>query len=307
MLSENQFLLTTSCPGVSLSDSEALYNKPGLPLLVIDNAWCQAVIAPQGAHLVEFNRKSADGSPVMPLLWLSPGALFTGGKAIRGGIPVCFPWFGPHPQDPTAPQHGLARTRDWLLTRAAETSDATELVFALQSSEDTLRVYPHAFCAELRFKLGKTLTIELTVHNEGDSAMPVGWALHSYFPVTDTAQAIVPELVGREYLDKTDEYRRKQLVQNLDFSQLTDAVFVQSPDKISLLRPEGSLLISCVNAPTTIVWNPNVGANSIADLGSNTYKEFVCVERGVAFDDCWQLAAGESVSARMEIDQGCPV
>jgi len=286
---------------VSHSDSAKLYNKPGLPLIVVDNAHCHAVIAAQGAHLVEFNCKSGNSSSTIPLLWLSPSAVFAPGKAIRGGIPVCFPWFGPHSQDPTLPQHGFARIRNWLLAKSAETADATELTFVLESNEETLRIYPYAFTAELHFRLGETVTIELTVTNRSAGIMPVGWALHSYFPVADPAKASVPELLGSEYVDKIDNSRVKQLAKNLDFSRLTDVVFTRSPEEITLVRPEGDLIISCDNAPTTIAWNPNTTADAIADLGSDTYRQFVCVERGAASDDMWRVPAGETIRALMNI------
>ncbi|MEH6580799.1 MAG: D-hexose-6-phosphate mutarotase [Halioglobus sp.] len=290
---------------ISSSDSAKTYNKPGLPLIVVDNTHCHAVIAPQGAHLVEFKQKSGIGNCTTPLLWLSPNATFTPGKAIRGGIPICFPWFGPHSKDPSLPQHGFARIRNWQLSKSAESVDATELTFVLESCEETLRAYPHAFIAELHFTLGETLTIELTVTNRSDSTMPVGWALHSYFPVSDPATATVPELLGSRYVDKIDNSRVKQLVENLDFSHLTDTVFNRSPDKITLSRPEGQIVITCENAPTTIAWNPNAGADAIADLGPEIYSQFVCVERGAASDDLRQLPVGETMRARMNIRALC--
>jgi len=284
-----------------MSDTGTMYNQQGLPLIVVDNAQCQAVIALQGAHILEFKRKSVDGTIATPLLWLSPNAIFAPGKAVRGGVPLCFPWFGPHALVANAPQHGFARIRTWRLVRAVGTGDTTELVFSLTSSSETLELYPHEFTAELLFSLGESLSFELTVSNTGTSTMPVGWALHSYFPVSDTATATVPELVGSEYLDQTDNARIKRLARNLDFSRHTDAVFTQSPDAITLVRPEGNIEISTENAPTTVVWNPCNLANTMADLGPGTQQQFVCVERGVAFGDCWQVAAGDSTRAAMRL------
>ena len=293
--------LVESATGIALGDTGATYNQPGLPVLVVENAQCRAVIAMQGAHILEFNRKSPSCDEATPLLWLSPNVIFKPGKAIRGGVPICFPWFGPHSHNTAAPQHGFARIRDWQLTAVSETGDATQLTFSLGNDAQTLALYPHEFTAELHFTLGKSLTIALSVINHSDNTMPLGWAFHSYFPVSDTAVTTVPELVGCEYLDQTDSHRRKQLARELDFSQHTDAVFMASPDTLTLVRPNGNLDISTQNAPTTIVWNPNDLANTVADLGVGTQEQFVCVERGMAFDDCVELAAGESTSARMRI------
>lgn len=286
---------------VTQSDSASLYNKPGLPLIIVDNDHCRAVIALQGAQLLEFKLKSMDGNTPTPLLWLSPAAVFAPGKAIRGGIPLCFPWFGPHVTDRSLPQHGFARISKWLLTSSNETVDTTTLTFTFNSTEQTLRTYPHAFTTELTFKLGKTLEIEFTVTNQSATTMPVSWALHSYFPVSDTEKTSVPELMDFEYVDQIDASRSKHLLSKLDFSQHIDAVFQCSPEQITLLRPEGSLIIHNINAPTTVVWNPNSLANNMADLGPETYRQFVCVERGAALEDGWSLAAGESRRAAMTI------
>ncbi len=145
------------------------------------------------------------------------------------------------------------------------------------------------------------MAIELTVTNNIDDTMPVSWALHSYFPVPDTAKISLPELADSAYLDHTDAIPSKQLLRKLDLSEHNDAVFQLSPDQITLLRPEGNLLITSNNAPTTIIWNPNILANTIADLGPDTHKKFVCVERGAALEDGWHLPAGETISANMTI------
>jgi glucose-6-phosphate 1-epimerase len=286
---------------VSHSDSAKTYAKPGRPLIVVDNPHCYAVISLQGAHLVEFNRKNNGGEAPTPFLWLSPNADFTRGTAIRGGIPICFPWFGPHARNAELPKHGFARLRNWRLTNTVETTLDTKLHFSLNSDDRTLQVYPYAFAAALLFTLGKTLTLELYVTNNSDRTMPVSWAFHSYFPVSDTARTSVPELCGLNYSDKTESGSAKTTIPTLDFSRHTDAVFTQTPACITLVRPEGDLYIVSNNAPTTIAWNPNIGADSMSDLGSNTHSHFVCVERGAAFDDTLLLAAGASISASMEI------
>jgi glucose-6-phosphate 1-epimerase len=286
---------------VSHSDSAKTYAKPGRPLIVVDNPHCYAVISLQGAHLVEFNRKNTGGEAPTPFLWLSPNADFTRGTAIRGGIPICFPWFGPQARNAELPKHGFARLRDWVLSNTVETAQSTKLHFTLNSDDRTLQVYPYVFTAELFFTLGKTLTIKLNVTNHSDSTMPVSWAFHSYFPVSDTAQTSVPELSGLKYCDKTDNSNAETMTPTLDFSRHTDAVITGSPARITLVRPEGDLTIVSNNAPTTIAWNPNIGANTMGDLGPNTHPHFVCVERGAAFDDTWLLAAGESISAHMDI------
>ena len=291
--------MLTRIEGVSLTDSHQYYRgtPPGLPLLVVDRPDCQAVIALQGAQILEF---SPAGSP--PLLWLSPGARFEPGQAIRGGIPLCAPWFGPHPTDSNKPNHGFARNQPWQLTTAAVTEDdELSLCFTLEAGEYSRRLYPFDFTLQLEMRLGTALTQTLTISNHSAETMPFSWALHSYFPVEDLAKVRLSGLSGLASVDNTNGRSLPPLAGELCFSGEVDRFFTGASKKLQL-NNQPPLLIEGDNCPTVITWNPGrEKAAQMADIGVEHFTGFVCVERGAAFEDAWQIPAGQSRQAKLRL------
>lgn len=283
---------------LTLESSKTLYPPApgeGLPLLVVNTPACRAVIALQGAQLLEFAPTgNAD------LLWLSPNCLFTAGNALRGGVPVCLPWFGVNREDPSKPKHGFARNRPWHLTAAESKADGNcELVFTLVSEPNELFAY--AFTAELKMVLGKTAKLTLSVTNTDSRAFACSWALHSYHPIASLTDVRVKGLAGREYLDNLQGHARKLQIDDVAFNGEVDRVF---PAIENALTIEGtpSITINHHNCPSVIVWNPGAeNAAKIADIGAGQEQNYICVERGAVLDEQWQLAAGETQSGWVEI------
>ena len=151
----------------------------GFQYIEISNASVRAKIALQGAHLFHYEPVAE-----LPLLWLSKASFFETGKAIRGGVPVCWPWFGKHPANSKLPQHGFARISLWEMLEAKEIDEhTTELIFKLQPSAESLQLWPHKFELLLAITVGQTLTLVLTTRNCDTRAFEVTAALHSYFAV----------------------------------------------------------------------------------------------------------------------------
>ncbi|MDI3323076.1 D-hexose-6-phosphate mutarotase [Pontibacterium granulatum] len=282
---------------VSLTSSADCYDKPGLPLLQISNQSCDAIIALQGAQLLEFTRK--DGTN---LLWLSPHAIFAEGKAIRGGIPVCLPWFGINHQDPSKPKHGFVRNQDWHLIAIHEPdTETTELVFAYTACEEDLKLFPHAFSAQLTLRLSHLIDIQLQVSNHSDSDAEFSWALHSYHPVETLADAGVSGLAGLNYLDNLQGLKSVNQAGDIRFHGEVDRVYESVPTRQQITGTP-NLTITGENCPTAIVWNPGAAnAAAMTDVGEEIHQQFICVERGAAFADSWILGSGESRSARLQI------
>jgi len=188
---------------ISATDSEALYSsKEKCPLLEINTPLCHAVIAPQGAQLLEFTPKSESGKSEDAWLWLSPKAVFSEGKAIRGGIPVCAPWFGVNAVDSQKPKHGFVRTQPWTIINIIESENGSvELSFQFTSSESDLPLYPHRFQLDLKITLSDQINMSLTALNLSNSSMPFSWALHSYFCIDKLQNVHVSGLDKHQYLD----------------------------------------------------------------------------------------------------------
>lgn len=270
----------------------------GLPLLEVKTPAFEAVIAFQGAHLLSFVPAESED-----LLWLSPNCNFSEGAALRGGIPVCLPWFGPHPADSQAAKHGFARNNVWQLTSASSSTDNTiDLLFSFSSKDHPL--FPQAFSATLRFSLGTSAKLELTVTNESDSPLATSWALHSYHPVSDLSKVEVPVLAGKTYLDNLEKHASKQQNGPLQFHGEVDRLFPAVTESLIIENSQPRIRIDHNNAPSVVTWNPGpTNAANIADIGAGQEQHYICVERGAILADKWNIAAGESVSGGLEISK----
>lgn len=276
------------------ADSGALYGKPGLELLLVETSLCRAVIAKQGAQLLEFQ---ADGRE--PLLWLSPVARFEPGAAVRGGIPLCLPWFGENPMDPAKPKHGLVRTEPWQLAGANALPDGeSELVFTYRHDGNELFNTP--FSCEVSMGLGRELQLRMRLQNRGEKSAEFSWAWHTYFPVNDVREIEVRGLEGCEYLDKTRGLQRFSHRGTLTFPGEVDRVFENAPAKQQILT-DNSISAHSENCHSVITWNPGAKlAATLADVGDH-YREYVCVEHGNAFANSWQLGAGHVAEAALDL------
>lgn len=267
-----------------------------LDLLHIDAPFGQALIARQGAQLLQYQ---AHGQS--PMLWLSPLARFQRGKAIRGGIPLCWPWFGAHPHDSSLPQHGIARQLDWTLQQAEVTPQGASLHWQLQDSDASRALWPHAFRLALHMQLGTTLRLTLTMHNLDDCPLTTSHALHSYFPVPQVAQATVDGLDGSPFYSKPDQQSGQQQGP-VTIDGLHDRVYLNAPQPLTLHRPTlPAMQLRSDGLHSAIVWNPGPAAEQhIPDVGPH-WSQMLCVENGNALDNSLTLGAGESHRVRLEI------
>jgi glucose-6-phosphate 1-epimerase len=265
----------------------------GLPVFQLEGEFGSARFSPQGAHLMEF---TPSGQP--PLLFLSKCTALTPGKAIRGGIPVIFPWFGPRQDHPESPMHGLVRTRLWNLTEMdvpAEGPAKVRLTF--DSNAETLAIWPHAFALSLEFTFGEDLAIRWESRNTGSSDFVFEQALHPYFPVADVESASVHGLQGAEFVDKTDGMRLKtDQAEAVSFVGETDRLYLDTAAMLSLEDPasHSRIVFGKSGSLSSVVWNPWITkAAALPDLADEEWKEFVCVEQANAAHNAVTLRPGE--------------
>ncbi len=265
----------------------------GLVVFELNGEFGSAKFSPQGAHLMEFT--PAGGKP---LLFLSKQTALTRGKAIRGGIPVIFPWFGARAGHPESPMHGLVRTRVWeVASLEVPENRAAKIRMTFESNPETLSIWPYAFRLALDFTLGRNLVIRWETHNMDQSPFLFEQALHPYFPVSDVRSAGVEGLKGIRFIDKTDGLRlREDVADAVLFTAETDRLYLDTDSKLFLNDP-GSfsrLGIDKVGSRSSVVWNPWIAkAASLPDLGDEEWREFVCVEQANAANNAVTLAPGE--------------
>jgi glucose-6-phosphate 1-epimerase len=281
-------ILDSSLPsGIELEQAES-----GLPLLHITNPWGTARILLQGAQLLDW---IPTGNP--PVVWLSPHARFIPGKSPRGGIPICWPWFGPHASDPALPAHGAARAAEWILADATTQRDGSHrLELRLPPKKIDASFWPHHTPARLIITIGAELTIELGTRNETNETIVLGEALHTYFHVSDVRQIRVLGLEDEEFLDKVDSGQRKRQTGPIVFSGETDRVYLNTTQDCviedTVLRRR--IHIGKDGSRSTIVWNPwTEKAKRLGDMGATGYLEMLCVESGNAADNQLTLPPGE--------------
>ncbi|MDR2112993.1 MAG: D-hexose-6-phosphate mutarotase [Candidatus Accumulibacter sp.] len=286
--------------GIRPVNSRQLYpanHQPGdagLPMLIVENPLGRAVVALQGAHVMAFQPAGQD-----ELLWVSPKTTLRGGVPIRGGIPLCLPWFGLGADGKT--MHGFARTMEWTVTAAASLGNgATRLVLELAGDAATSALWPCAFFFRLEIEAGAALKMSIDVQNRGAGAAPLAFAFHTYFAVPDVAAARVAGLDGVTYIDKMDKLARKQQSGEVRIEAATDRVYLDVPPRQTIVAGARRVEIES-GARCAVVWNAWNNDRNIPDLGEGNHAGYLCVERGDVADHAVTLPPGQNYRAWMSI------
>ena len=259
-------------PGVA----EVVAGQNGLAMVRITAGTASAEIYLHGAQVTSWKPAGAD-----EVLFLSAQSHFEDGKAIRGGIPICFPWFRGKADNAKAPAHGVVRTKAWDLTGIAHDGDGVAVTFATESDDTSRKWYPHDFQAEYRVRVGAELNLSFTVTNTGSAPMRFEEALHTYHRIGDAEQVRVTGLDGTAYLDNMDGNREKRQAGDVVFTAQTDNAYLDTTEMLDVVDPALGRRIRTEkrNSRTTVVWNPWIdGAKALADLGDDEWRGFACAE-----------------------------
>jgi D-hexose-6-phosphate mutarotase len=263
----------------------------GLPVAEIRNSFASASVALQGGHVATYQPHGQAA-----VLFVSSQAEFRPGKTIRGGIPVCWPWFGTHPSDPSKPFHGFVRAAMWQFRGASVgPGDATEVRLGLTESEESLALWPHAFDLEIVVTVGAQLQVELIARNPGDQPFVCGGALHTYYTVGDVRQIAIQGLDGRDYLDKVEGFKRKHQDGPVTIAAEVDRVYLDTEADCVIDDPVlgRRIRVAKAGSRTTVVWNPWAEkARQIPDFGDEEYLAMVCIETANADTDVATVEPG---------------
>jgi D-hexose-6-phosphate mutarotase len=266
----------------------------GLPCVnVRAGGGASARIYLHGAHVTHYQPPGA-----AQLLWMSSRSHYQPGKAIRGGVPIIFPWFGAKAGAADAPQHGFARQVDWELEdlKVAE-DDAVDLVFKLESMPSMRMMWPHEFILRYRVRVGAQLKLALEVRNTGPRPFTFEEALHTYLAVSDVRQVAASGLDHCEYADKVDAMNRKTQIGLIEFRGETDRVYVNTASAVSALDPRAGrrAIVEKTGSRSTVVWNPWIEkAGEMSDFDPDQWLRMLCVETANVADDAITLGPGES-------------
>ncbi|MEM9420162.1 MAG: D-hexose-6-phosphate mutarotase [Planctomycetota bacterium] len=276
---------------------EALTVKPGpgeLPRLNVETGLCSGAQYLLGATVTDWQPVGHE-----PVLFTSSQAAYRDGKAIRGGVPICFPWFGSHPTDADAPSHGLVRTIPWRLTQTAQGPAGVET--KMVTTLDQLH-------ADYRVTFGKQLTLNLTVTNIADTDQTFEAALHSYFNVGDARQVTISGLEYAKYIDQLQDNKVcEQGDRPITFAAETDNIYINTQATCVLTDPvlKRKITIEKLGSLSTVVWNPWIDKSKrTADFGDDEWMGMCCIESANIGDDAVRLAPGEShtVLVKLSVD-----
>ena len=274
-------------------------SETGIPVVEIINQQAKADISLQGAHVLSW--KPADEDEV---IWLSDDVVFAEAKSVRGGIPICWPWFGAHENNATFPAHGFARTVLWQVTDTQKLPNGeTQITFQLDTRNidgKNADMWTTPTLVEYRLTIGRTLIMELITHNLSEQAITIGQALHTYFKVDDVSQTTVTGLDSREYLDKTLDFKRLIQTGDVTINAEVDRVYLQTDDDVIIDDKKRKITISKQGSHSTIVWNPwKDVAEKMGDLGEEGYMKMLCVESANASEDTVSIEPDDSHTLRV--------
>lgn len=263
-------------PGVA----QIVAGNNGLPKVRVTTAAAAAEIYLHGAHLTSWAPGGAE-----EVIFLSEQAQFQDGKAIRGGVPICFPWFNAkanaNDYTPPAPAHGFVRAKTWDLESITHEGNAVAVALSTGNGEATRPWFPHDFRVEYRATVGAQLKLELTVLNTGATPFTFEEALHTYYRVGAIEGVRIVTLDGVAYQDNADSNHEKLQHGDNTFAGRTDNAYLNTRADLELIDPafDRRILIGKENSLNTVVWNPwRELASVMADLGDDEWRRFVCVE-----------------------------
>jgi glucose-6-phosphate 1-epimerase len=252
-----------------------------------------AEVALHGAHVLSF--KPGDAAEV---LWMSPQACIAEGKGIRGGIPVCWPWFAQHPDDPAKPDHGFVRKGPWRVTATSASDDgAVSITLTTATDAASRAIWPFDAEVSVTVTLSDALRVDLVTRNTGSVSFPLTQALHTYFAVGNVADISVRGLASRTYLDKLQDYARLEQHGDITFAGEVDRIYEDTPDTVVILDNGNARAIRVAKegSASTVVWNPWVEKSArLSDMPPGTYLGMVCVETTNAGGDVITVQPGDT-------------
>jgi glucose-6-phosphate 1-epimerase len=294
--------------GLAFADSFAIRDvlrfeeaSDGLIRAVVSTPAAEAEVYLQGAHLAHWKPHGQ-----RPVLFLSPKSLLVRGKAIRGGVPIIFPWFGPKSGDEPGPDHGFARITEWALEGTKLHGDGNVEITLTLAANDSTREFGYAdFHLRYRVTIGARLELELETSNFGRLLLEYEEALHTYLALSDVHRVSISGLEGTTYIDKTDGFQRKLTAGDpLRISAETDQVHLNTTATCIVDDPEWSrrIAVSKTGSHSTVIWNPWIHKTAtMADMEPDSWKEMICVESANVADNPIRLAPGETQTMTVSI------
>lgn len=294
----NKFALQVSDNQLSI-----VAGRGGIPFIEVFNRYANALISLQGAHILSWVPQGED-----EVIWLSEDAKIEKGKSVRGGVPICWPWFGQYKKEQPGfgnkegsenfTAHGFARTTDWqIISTEALPDGTTRITFNTTPASNTVQMWPIDTAVQYQVTIGKRLELELITHNNGTTPILIGQALHTYFKVGDISNTKIHGLDNTDYLDKPDNFKRKVQHGPIAIEGEVDRIYLDTASDcvIEDNTLKRNIMIIKRGSHSTVVWNPwQAVAEKMGDLGQDGYKKMLCVESANVADDVVIIEPGKA-------------
>lgn len=267
---------------------EFIEGKGGLIMAVVNTEYASALISTYAGQVLSFIPKGEED-----LLFVSEKAHYKQGKATKGGIPVCWPWFGSDPEGRGRPGHGFVRSSQWQVLATKAEDNAVVLELGIENNETIKEMWPDAFSLKIIITIGKALEISLVTKNVTTQDMTITQGLHTYFKVGDIAQTSVLGLENKTFLDKVDGGQEKTQQGAVAIDQEVDRIYLGVNNQLiiedkSLNR---KIIIDSENSNSAVVWNPWIEkAQAMGDFEDSEYLKMICVETTNAASDVVTIA-----------------
>lgn len=264
-------------------------------------AGSELLVAQQGAQILGYRQGEQP-----PLIWLSPDAAYRAGQSVRGGVPICWPWFGDlrrnpqavqaHYQLEQAPAHGLVRALDWELLGIDEEDDAVTLRFAYDTRNQPLEGWPRDVGLTFFVRLAQDLGMSLETHNRGDTPLTLSQALHTYFAVSDVRQVGVEGLQACRYIDTLQDWQELRQQDAPVFAAETDRIYLDTPARLSIVDPGWGrrIHLDARGSRSAVLWNPWIDkARRLSQFPDDAWQNMLCIETANVLEDVVQLKTDE--------------
>lgn len=256
----------------------------GFPFIQIDNAKASAVISVYAGQVLSFQPANEPHN----LLFLSEAAYYQAGKAIKGGVPICWPWFGPDPEQLGRPAHGFVRNRSWNVIQTEVKTGDIKVTLGLTDTPETRAIWPHSFALALEITIGDSLNLELVTRNTGKEGFSITQAFHTYFKVGHIGEVVVLGLENANYIDKVDNGAHKRQKGAVTINAEVDRIYQDAPNELVIddTALDRRIRIASQGSKTAVVWNPweKISAE-MGDLKDDDYEYLLCVETANADTD----------------------
>lgn len=286
-----------------------LEQRDELPVLRINNRHADAAIALQGAQILEYTPHGTN-----PVIWLSNQVEYRRGQGQRGGIPICWPWFGAIDRNPISvhslahgdqlPAHGLVRTRDWTIRSIRESDEGTEIILSFITDSLLQQQWPYTVELQLKINIGATLQLELTTHNLGSQPIALTQALHTYFAISAIDKVHLTGFENSHYIDTLDDWRDHKQNGAIHFSAETDRIYLDLPREVKL-HDSGwnrTIHLRATNSTSAVVWNPWIEKSKrLSQFSPDAWQEMVCIETANVLDDMIEIAPLATHTLALEI------